>query len=442
MFKNILYSIFILLFISQKSFSLELIRDTELESFTNDILYKLTFGTDIDPDEVKIHFINNRDINAFVINSKDMFINTGLITTADSYLELVSVIAHELSHMTGFHVSRTKSEIARLSKKALPVYMLGIFGALTGSTDTAIASMMVGTASIEGGYLSYSRTQESSADQGAIRLMCQNSINARGLISFFEKLENAENSLINFSPYNQTHPMTKERYEFAKNSLAKYNGCDYPKDLLLEKRFNLLKAKLIGYTFPPREVKAIYDETSIEGRYALSVSSHYNEFSDKPIILLKQLIDENTENPFFYELLAEILFTRKDFNGAVEKQKLSIKYFQEESDLLYMLMGNYLKHNKELQDEAIKYIKSSLRINNSNTYSWFLLAELYSENDLPKAHYATAERYFLLGDYPMSYKFTVKSLKEIEKNTPEWYRANDLLNIMTRKKEEEKESEN
>ena len=442
MFKNILYSIFILLLVSQKSFSLELIRDTELESYTKDILYKLTVGTDIDPKEVKIHFINNRDINAFVINSKDMFINTGLITASDNYLELVSVIAHELSHMTGFHVSRTKSEIARLSKKALPVYMLGIFGALTGSADTAIASMMVGTASVEGGYLSYSRTQESSADQGAIRLMCQNSINARGLISFFEKLEKAENSLINFSPYNQTHPMTKERYEFAKNSLAKYNGCNYEKDPILEKRFNLLKAKLIGYTYPPREVKALYDVTSIEGRYALSVSSHYNEFSDKPIVLMEQLINEDTNNPFFYELLAEILFTRKDFNGAIDKQKLSLKHFQGESDLLYMLMGNYLKHDKKLRDEAIKYIKSSLRINNSNTYSWFLLADLYSEYDLPKAHYATAERYFLLGDYPMSYKFTVKSLKEIEKNTPEWYRANDLLNIMTRKKEEEKESEN
>ena len=36
----------------------------------------------------------------------------------------------------------------------------------------------------------------------------------------------------------------------------------------------------------------------------------------------------------------------------------------------------------------------------------------------------------------------VDKKKEIEKNTPEWYRANDLLNIMTRKKEEEKESEN
>ena len=131
-------------------------------------------------------------------------------------------------------------------------------------------------------------------------------------------------------------------------------------------------------------------------------------------------------------LLAEILFTRKDFNGAIDKQKLSLKYFQGESDLLYMLMGNYLKHDKKFRDEAIKYIKSSLRINNSNTYSWFLLADLYSEYDLSKAHYATAERYFLLGDYPMSYKFTLKSLKEIEKNTPEWYRANDLLHIITR----------
>lgn len=437
MIKNILYSLIFLLLFSQKSFSLELIRDTELESFAKEILSTLASGTDIDPEEINIHFINNRDINAFVINSRDMFINTGLITAADNYLELTAVIAHELSHMTGFHVSRTKSEIARLSKNALPVYMLGLFGALTGSADTAIASMMVGTASVEGGYLSYSRTQESSADQGAIRLMCQNSINARGLLSFFEKLQKTEGNLINFSPYNQTHPMTKERYEFAKSSLAKYGGCNYEKNLHFEKRFNLLRAKLIGYTYDPKEVNAIYNKSNTEGLYALSVSSYYREFSDKPLALLNQLIKEDDENPFFHELLAEIMFSRKDFKGAINEQKKAIKYYEGESDLLYMLMGKYLKHDSEMQKEAIKYIKSSLRVNNNNTYSWFLLADLYSKDDLPRAHYATAERYFLLGNYPMSYKFTVKSLKEIEKNSPEWYRANDLLNIITREKKEE-----
>ena len=90
MIKKFFYSLFIFFLISQKSSALELIRDTELESLSRDILNKLTSETDIDPDEINLYFINNRDINAFVINSKDMFINTGLIAAADSYLELIA----------------------------------------------------------------------------------------------------------------------------------------------------------------------------------------------------------------------------------------------------------------------------------------------------------------------------------------------------------------
>ena len=438
MIKKTFYILIFFFFSCQNLFSLELIRDAELEDFTKDILYRLTDDTDIDPEEINIHFIKNRNINAFVINSRDMFINTGLITTSDNYLELTSVIAHELSHMIGFHVSRTKSEVARLSKKALPIYMLGIFGAFTGSADTAIASVMVGSASVQGGFLSYSRNQEAAADQGAIRLMCQNSISASGLLSFFKKLQKNENTAINFSPYNQSHPLTKERYEVAKNSLEKFNGCNFKKDDLLEKRFNLLRAKLIGYTYSPKEVKAIYNETSAEGRYALAISSHYNEFSNKPLELMNTLIKEEKNNPFFHELLGEILFSRKDFKGAISNHRIAIKNLKRENDLIYMIMGNYLKYDDSSREEAIKLIKLSLRINKSNTYSWFLLADLYSKNNLPLAHYATAERYFLLGDLPMAYKFATKSLKGIEKNTSEWYRARDLLNIMTRKKEEDK----
>ena len=58
-------------------------------------------------------------------------------------------------------------------------------------------------------------------------------------------------------------------------------------------------------------------------------------------------------------------------------------------------------------------------------------------NNLALAQYATAERYYLLGDYQLAYQFVSKSLKDIEKNTTEWYRANDLLNIMLNKKEKD-----
>ena len=432
MIKSVSSIFFTFFLLCQNAFSLELIRDTELENFTNDILLDLTKDTDIDINEINLRFVNSKQVNAFVTSGKDMFINTGLITAADNYLELTSVIAHELSHMTGFHVSRTKEEISRLSKNIVPIYILGILSAIGGSADTAIASVMVGNASLEGGYFSYSRTQESAADQGAIRLMCQNSIDASGLLSFFMKLQKIEDSTIEINPYNQSHPATKERYNFTKNSLAKYGGCEYPKNTELEKRFNLLKAKLIGYTYSQDEVRSIHNTINKEGKYAIAVSSYYNNFSDEPIELLSGLIKEESNNPYFHELLAEILFSRNEVEKAVYHQKLAIDKLNKESDIFYMMMGRYLKEGDPASNEAIKYLKKSIKINPFNTYSWFLIADLYSEKNLPLAHYATAERYFLLGDIPMAYKFVTKSLKEIEKNTPEWYRANDLLHIITR----------
>ena len=62
----------------------------------------------------------------------------------------------------------------------------------------------------------------------------------------------------------------------------------------------------------------------------------------------------------------------------------------------------------------------------------YLLAKAYAETGkLHLAEYATAERYFLTGNYGMAHEFAVKSLKNIEKNSTEWYRANDLLNIIS-----------
>ena len=98
-----------------------------------------------------------------------------------------------------------------------------------------------------------------------------------------------------------------------------------------------------------------------------------------------------------------------------------------------MMIGNYYlaDENKANYLESIKLLKKSLRLNPKNTYSWYLLAKAYAQTDnLPLAEYSTAERYYLIGNYKLAHQFAVKSLKNIEKNTTEWYRANDLLNII------------
>ena len=53
-----------------------------------------------------------------------------------------------------------------------------------------MAGVMVGQASVADSFTSYSRTQEASADQAAVKLMCENGIDATFLITFLDKMEN------------------------------------------------------------------------------------------------------------------------------------------------------------------------------------------------------------------------------------------------------------
>ena len=111
-----------------------------------------------------------------------------------------------------------------------------------------------------------------------------------------------------------------------------------------------------------------------------------------------------------------------------------MELINEPSDLYFMMIGSYLI---TLEDQISKYdgiknLKKSIFINPKNTYSWYLLARAYAETDnLPLANYATAERYYLIGERSLALEFAQKSINSIEKNSPEWYRANDLMSIIS-----------
>jgi len=419
---------------SNKAISLEIIRDVELENFTKKIVSSLVKDSEINIDEINYYFIKSKEINAFVTSGKNIFINTEILVSANDYREYAAVLAHELSHIIGGHVFRTKQEIGNLGTRAFPIYVLGILGILGGSADAGMATLMVGSASIQDGYTYYSRTQEASADQAAVRLLCNNKIDGRYLIDFLNKVEKA----IPYSPeqtsYRSTHPMISERTTWVESALMhQNNSCAYNQNTNLQNEFLLLKAKLFGFTHSNDETYAVYQSDKDIDKYAKAVASYFSGNHEDSINLLNQLIDNNPKNPFFRELIGEIYFSKHNYKLAIKHQQDSIKLLNEENDLYYMMIGNYHLANTSEADYlgSIRFLKKSLRLNPKNTYSWYLLAKAYAEiNNLPLAEYATAERYYLTGNYGMAHEFVIKSLKNIEKNSTEWYRANDLLNII------------
>tara|TARA_Y200000002_G_scaffold361191_1_gene347062 strand:+ start:4399 stop:5748 length:1350 start_codon:yes stop_codon:yes gene_type:complete len=429
----ILNIIFFFIFCSSLR-ALEFIRDTELEKFTNDIIELLLNDSNIEAKDINTYFINSNQINAFVTGGKNLFINTELIIAAKDYREYAAVIAHELAHINSGHVFRTSEEISNISGKAMPIYLLGLISLIAGSTDAGFAGVMVGQAAVSDTFTYYSRTQEAAADQKAVAILCESKINASFLSSFLSILETAKsNNEFDKENYKSTHPSPQNRITWIQSAIDNYIMCDFEKNIELENRFNLLKAKLFGFTHSYQETEAVYKSSKIDDLYAKAVSSYMNGDIAKSIETLQKLIDENTKNPFFKELIAEIYFTNQEYDNAVYFQLNAINDLNEDSDIYLMMLGNYLlstdDHDKV--KESINHLKRSIQINFNNAYTWYLIAKAYAYMDnIALANYATAERYFLIGEKSLSYDFALRAIENIEKNTPEWYRTFDLIELL------------
>ncbi len=434
-FSLFLSKIFFLFYILTSQLSaFEIIRDTELEQFTEDVLSVLLKSNDLNVNDLNIYFVKSDQINAFVTGGKNIFINTETIIKAENYGEYAAVLAHELAHIIGGHIFSTNIEISNLSDKALPIYLLGIIGMITGSADTGLVGVMVGQASVNDGYTSYSRIQEASADQAAVNILCNNGINGKFLISFLDKIDNVKvgNASLKRN-YRSTHPLVQNRIGWINSSLQSLNDCDFELNKKLDKRFNLLKAKLHGFTHPHKETEAVYTSSNDIDLYATAVSSYFIGNHKKSITNIENLIDKYPDNPFYRELLGEIHFANNNYLQAIEYHKSAIDLIDETDDLYYMMMGNYLLtlDDKNKSNEAISYLKKSINLNPKNAYAWYLLSRAYAQvKSIPFANYATAERYFLTGERGLSYEFALKALKGVEEYSPEWYRSTDLIAIL------------
>lgn len=124
--------------------------------------------------------IQGDEINAFTMPGGDIYVYTGLLKAADNEAELVSVLAHEVAHVTERHIA--EKLVASYGLQALTNAALGDNPGMVAQLATSIAS--------QGYLLKYSRSQESQADRTGLAYLVRAGYNPQGFVSFFQKLEN------------------------------------------------------------------------------------------------------------------------------------------------------------------------------------------------------------------------------------------------------------
>ena len=133
----------------------------------------------------KILIGRDRSVNAFALPGGYLGIHLGLISVVTTRDELASVMAHELSHVTQRHISRSIGDQARMTPWLIGAMILGMLAA-SKSAQGAQAMIVGGQAMAAQSQLNFSRDMEREADRIGYSVMSEAGFDTQGFVTTLE----------------------------------------------------------------------------------------------------------------------------------------------------------------------------------------------------------------------------------------------------------------
>src|SRR5256885_8288741 len=412
---------------------LPLIRDAEIEQLMRDYTAPILKVAGLAQQNVQVVLINARAFNAFVMDGRHIFINVGALYDAKSPNEIIGVLAHETGHMAGGHLSRLREQLANAQTASIIAMLLGV-GALVGGAATGGATGanmgQIAPAAIQGpqgmirrSLLSYVRAQEESADRAAVKFLNATGQSARGMQDTFKRF--ADDMLVLSSrvdPYQQTHPMPRERV-IALEELVKTNPYwdkrDSPE---LQLRHDMMRAKLAGFLERPDTVARRYPstDTGLPARYARAIAAYrYGELS-AALAQIDALIQSQPNNPYFHELKGQALLESAHPAEAVAPLRRAAA-LAPNAALIRIMLGQALVATGETRysEEAIPLLRVAMQREPEVPEVYSQLAMAYGRKGaIAEADLASAQAALAGGDMKNARELSARAQSPVPRRAP------------------------
>lgn len=410
-----------------------LIRDAEIEQILREWTDPILEVAELEPSDVQIFIINDRSMNAYVANGQRIHIHAGLVMAADDSSQVIGVLAHETCHIAcGHTVTRTRAaQVA--SRPALISIGLGVLAIAAGAGDAGAALIASSQQFAALNFFVHTRAEEAMADSEAIRYLEELGWNTSGITEFFEKFRYQEVlSEARRYPYFRTHPLASQRVRSTRNLSMDTGLHEKPLDPVREKQFRMMKAKFVGFLEPPARVFNEYPPTDLSpsARYARAISAMRSADHEAALREVELLIEEDPENPYFYELKGDILMDDFRAEEAVLAFEKAREYLPDNALMKISYARARLAREEPGDVEAAELtLRDALAFEPNNAFAWRELSIAYEKQDKRSlAQLATAESRYNIGDYPNAYQFASRAIRELEPNTPAWRQASDIRN--------------
>jgi predicted Zn-dependent protease len=410
------------------------LRDTETELLFKDMSRSLIVAGGLDPNSVNVVLLNDPEINAFVATGQTVYLQSGLIQAADNVNQVQGVVAHELGHVIAGDAIRSGQGEKQATAISILSLVLGAVAIAAGAGDAGMGIMQAGQRAALGEMLAFTRGQEATADATGSRLLSKAGISGKGLLDFFNKLQNQEYRLAIYSKdsFDQTHPLSSERIQALEQKLKSDPSWGKPVDPALEARFLRVKAKLLGFVNPKQAVLR-YPESdqSVPAHYARAYAYHLGGYPDKAIAEADALLTTSPHDPFFLELKGQILLEGGKPKDAIPILREATQR-SNEAPLIAAMLGHALVATEDPKNfaEAKQILKVAVNRDNQDPFAWYQLGIIYDrEGDVARASLATAERSNLEDNPKMALASAQMAMKGIPPGSPDWLRAQDIAMV-------------
>ena len=410
------------------------LRDSETELLFKDVARPLVQAAKLDPNSVNVVLLNDPEINAFVDQGQTVYIQSGLLQSADNVNQLQGVIAHELGHVAGGHSIRLQEGAKAATGLTIATMVLGALAIAAGAGDAAMGIMAAGQQAAMGQFLAFTRTQEASADAFAVKTLHTAGISGKGMLDFFAKLQNQEYRLAIYAKdsYDRTHPLSSERIQALEQGFKSDPAWGKPIDPSLEARFERVKAKLYGFVDPKQAViKYPERDQSVPAHYARAYAYHMGGYPDKANAEADALLAKDPHDPFFLELKGQILLEGGKPSEAIAPLREAVDR-SGKMPLIAAMLGHALVATEDPKNyaEAKTVLKEAVNRDNEDPFAWYQLGIIYDqEGDTSRAALATAERSNLENNPKLALANAQLAMKGIPAGTPDYLRAQDIAMV-------------
>lgn len=417
---------------------LSLVRDAEAEALLRDYAKPIFKVAGISNSEPQIILVNDKSFNAFVPDSRRMFINIGVLMEAEAPSEVIGVIAHESGHIAGRHLVRLRSAAANAQIMSVIGMIVGAgaaaAGAASGSSDVAGSggALIMGSGSVgRRSLLAYQRGEEAAADRAALKYLNATGQSARGMLKTFQRMSEQQMFQSQYSdPYAQSHPMAQDRYNGLLREAEKSKYFNQPEDYVLQYRHDLVRAKLFAFTNHPSATMRAYprSDKSPPAQYARAVAAMKSR-GKGAVKEIDALIRTQPNNPYYYELKGQALLEGGDPRSAIAPFRKALSFKPNEPQFMVWLgYALVAANNKANLPEAESILKKAIQRDPNSGVAYSQLAIAHGrQGERAEADLATAKGLMVTGDFQAAKRYAARAQKSLKRGSPAWLQADDIV---------------